>query len=146
MKKKLLDQITTSMEHIRTTSSDPDTQVACVITDDNEIISVCANTTTTGLDAIMSKDMYERPAKYDWIEHAERNAIYECAKWGISLKGTSMYVSAFPCVECARAIVQSGISTLHHGDVSGWDNTKYKFDKSRIILESGGVKLTEEKL
>lgn len=57
-------------------------------------------------------ERHERPAKYSWTEHAERNAIYNAAKLGISLDGCTLYVNWFPCIDCARAIVQSGIIRL----------------------------------
>jgi len=55
---------------------------------------------------------HERPAKYSWTEHAERNAIYSAAKNGIALDGCTMYVAWFPCMDCARGIVQCGIARL----------------------------------
>ena len=57
-------------------------------------------------------ERYERPTKYAWTEHAERNAIYNAARIGVSVEGCRMYVPWFPCIDCARAIVQSGISEL----------------------------------
>lgn len=53
-----------------------------------------------------------KPGKYDWIEHAERNAIYAAARHGFKLMGATMYIPWFPCIECARAIIQAGITTL----------------------------------
>ena len=55
---------------------------------------------------------HERPAKYFWTEHAERNAIYTAARNGIPLAGCRMYLPWFPCVDCARAIVQAGVAEL----------------------------------
>jgi dCMP deaminase len=57
---------------------------------------------------------YERPLKYKWTEHAERNAIYNAARCGIVLKGCTIYFTSVPlpfpcCSDCARAIIQSGI-------------------------------------
>jgi dCMP deaminase len=57
-------------------------------------------------------DRHQRPAKYLWTEHAERNAIYTAARNGVSLAGSRMYLPWFPCVDCARAIVQAGIVEL----------------------------------
>jgi len=52
----------------------------------------------------------QRPQKYLWTEHAERNAIYNAARLGIALEGCTIYVSGMlPCADCARAIIQSGI-------------------------------------
>ncbi|SER84591.1 dCMP deaminase [Tranquillimonas rosea] len=47
--------------------------------------------------------------KFFWIEHAERNAIYNAARAGTALEGCTIYVNRFPCADCARAIIQSGI-------------------------------------
>ncbi|WP_246710353.1 deoxycytidylate deaminase [Martelella soudanensis] len=47
--------------------------------------------------------------KFFWIEHAERNAIYNAARSGAALAGCTIYVNRFPCADCARAIIQSGI-------------------------------------
>jgi dCMP deaminase len=55
---------------------------------------------------------HEKPAKYMWTEHAERNAIFNAARQGISTNGCKIYVNYFPCVECSRAIIQSGITDL----------------------------------
>lgn len=53
---------------------------------------------------------HERPEKYLWTEHAERNAIYNAALNGIRLDGATMYCACgVPCADCARAIIQSGI-------------------------------------
>jgi dCMP deaminase len=55
---------------------------------------------------------HDRPEKYLWTEHAERNAIYEAARTGAIIEGCTMYVPWFPCMDCARAIVQVGIRRL----------------------------------
>ena len=123
-------------------STDADTQVAAVIVDKaGEIVTAGANKHTQGFP--VTAENSTRPEKYDYIEHAERIAIFDAAYAGRALEGTEMYVEVFPCVECARAIVQSGITTLHHGSTEGFDPAKYKFDKAREILEAGGVELTD---
>lgn len=93
-------------------SKDPSTKVGCVIVGmDREIRSIGYNGFPRGVD---DTDMprYERPAKYLWTEHAERNAVYNAARMGVSLKNCTAYVSSFPCADCARAIIQSGILKL----------------------------------
>jgi len=52
---------------------------------------------------------HQRPAKYRWTEHAERNAIYNAARAGICTMGCAIYLPWYPCMDCARAIVQAGI-------------------------------------
>lgn len=53
-----------------------------------------------------------RDERLFWAEHAERNALYAAARSGVSVKGWSIVVTHFPCMDCARAIVQSGIKTV----------------------------------
>ena len=58
------------------------------------------------------EERHERPAKYVWTEHAERNAIYNAARSGTSLDGCTLYVNLHPCADCARAIIQTGITLV----------------------------------
>ncbi len=58
------------------------------------------------------EERHGRPDKYDWTEHAERNAIYNAARIGTALKGCTMYVTHVPCADCARAIIQVGIERV----------------------------------
>ena len=51
----------------------------------------------------------QRPEKYFWAEHSERNVIYTAARRGFSTLGCTIVVTHFPCMDCARAIVQAGI-------------------------------------
>ena len=57
---------------------------------------------------------HERPEKYFWCEHSERNAIYNAARVGTALEGSIILVAAPipPCMDCARGIIQSGITTV----------------------------------
>lgn len=70
-----------------------------------------------GIDGTLPGRM-ERPTKYKFIEHAERNAVYEAARFGISLDGSVMCMvgmgpSTVPCIECTRALIQSGVRVLY---------------------------------
>ena len=58
------------------------------------------------------EERHSRPSKYDWTEHAERNAIYNAARMGVALKGSTIYVTHVPCADCARAIIQVGITRV----------------------------------
>ena len=55
---------------------------------------------------------HHAPDKYLWTEHAERNAIFEAGRMGAQIDGCTMYLPWFPCMDCARAIVQAGIVRL----------------------------------
>lgn len=99
-------------QHIGSWSKDRSTKVGCVIVGtSNEVRAVGYNGFVRGLDDD-DDARHERPAKYLWTEHAERNAIYHAAQVGTALGGCRMYLPWFPCMDCARAIVQSGIIEL----------------------------------
>ena len=95
-------------------SKDPSTQVgACVVNEDNRIIGIGYNGFPTGCsDADFpwgksSENQLE--TKYPYVVHAEPNAILNCTS---SLKGATLYVTLFPCNECAKLIIQSGIKKV----------------------------------
>ena len=90
-------------------SKDPNTQIGCVIVGPaHEIRTTGYNSFPRGIkDDVPGR--LERPAKYLWIEHAERNAICNAARCGTPLEGCTIYVEIMPCMDCARAIVQAGI-------------------------------------
>src|SRR5215470_5170402 len=93
--------------HISEWSKDPSTKVGCVIVaSTNEVRALGYNGFPRNFDDSPSR--LERPHKYLWTEHAERNAIYAAARAGVPLEGCRMYLSWFPCVDCARAAVQVG--------------------------------------
>lgn len=90
-------------------SVDESTKVGAlfVYPDTLQIMSVGYNGMPRGIDE-KKQNRWERPLKYKFTEHAERNAIYNAAQCGIPLKDSICIVSMFPCAECARGIIQSG--------------------------------------
>ncbi len=123
-------------------SKDPSTQVgACIVDDQNRILSTGYN----GFPQGCSDDEYpwERDGegentKYPYVVHAELNAILNAG--GRSLKGARIYVALFPCNECAKAIIQSGISEIIYLSDKYHDTDSMK--ASRRMLRSAGVRLT----
>lgn len=124
-------------------SKDPNTQVgACIVSDDNKILSVGYN----GFPRGCSDDDFpwERSAehmnetKYPFVCHAELNAILNAG--GQSLFGARIFVALFPCNECAKAIIQSGIKEVVY------ISDKYADTEATIaskkMLNAAGVKLT----
>lgn len=93
-------------------STDPSTQNGCVLVDpsSNQIVSSGANYFPDGV--LNKKERWERPIKYSYVEHAERNTIFNAAKNGVKTNGLDMYCYWAACADCARAIIQSGISRL----------------------------------
>ena len=127
-------------------SKDPGTQVgACIVGEDNKILSIGYN----GFPRGISDDEFpwareaesDLDTKYMYVTHAELNAILNFR--GGSLAGAKIYVTLFPCNECAKAIVQSGIRTMIYESDKYADQNK--FIASRMILKTAGVELIEYK-
>lgn len=90
-------------------SKDRSTHVGCVVVDDNNTIrSLGYNGFPRGVDDEI-EERHDRPAKYLYTEHAERNAVYNART---DLSGCIVYVNFLPCADCARAIIQAGIKEV----------------------------------
>lgn len=123
-------------------SKDPSTQVGACIVDQNNII---LSTGYNGFPYGCSDDTFpwERQGqindtKYPYVVHAELNAILNAQ--GRSLRGARIYVALFPCNECAKAIIQSGIREVIY--LSDKYATTDSTMASKRMLEAAGVKLT----
>jgi dCMP deaminase len=105
------EKISGLSNYISNWSKDRNTKVGAVIVDgedENDIVCIGYN----GFPRKVNDDIdsrHERPAKYWYTECAERNAIYSAAKKGVALKGCVIFSKRFPCPNCARGIIQSGI-------------------------------------
>lgn len=95
-------------------SKDPNTQVgACIVSKDKKILAVGYNGAPNGYDdenMPWSREGDFKNTKYAYVCHAELNAILN--NNGSSLKNSTIYVDLFPCNECAKAIIQSGIKEI----------------------------------
>lgn len=102
------EQLMLDVYRYATDSPDPRTQNAAFIYNkDGKLISLACNRMPRGVKANDSR--WERPNKYNFVEHAERNAIYKSAEYGCSTYGGTMVAPWAACCDCARAIIQSGI-------------------------------------
>lgn len=98
--------------HVAGWSKDRSRQVACVIVDrDQALVSMGWNGFPRGVNDDI-EERHERPTKYDFVKHAEENAIANAARIGVSTRGCTMYLPWFPCANCAGDIVQAGIMDL----------------------------------
>lgn len=93
-------------------SKDPKTKIGAILVKDRRIISTGYNGIPIGVSDI-DENRHQRPEKYKWYEHGERNAIYAAAKYGIDTDGAILYTNSLPCVDCARGIIQSGIKCVY---------------------------------
>ncbi len=121
-------------------SKDSNTQVgACIVNQEHKIVSVGYNGMPTGCN---DDDMpWEREGdflntKYPFVCHAELNAILNRSAG--SLQGCSLYVTLFPCNECAKAIIQAGIKTIVYECDKYADSPAVK--ASKRMLDAAGVR------
>ena len=127
-------------------SKDPNTQVgACIVSEDNKILSMGYNGFPRGcsdeefpwgMDLELS-DPYN--AKYLYSTHSELNAILNYR--GGSLEGSKIYVTLFPCNECAKAIIQAGIKTIIYEDDKYANSPSVR--ASKRMLNAAGVRYYE---
>lgn len=126
------------------TSEDPSVQNGAVIVNyaEDDLCGSSMNRLTYGVDDQPFR--WERPAKYMWVEHAERQAIFTAAKYGKSTFGATMYCPWAACADCARAIVGAGIRKLVRfpmtGEADGWNES---IAVGEEILEAAGVRIIE---
>lgn len=89
-----------------------------------------------------TEDRHAGNGRLVWQEHAERNAIFAAARAGVATDGGTLACTYFPCLECARAIVQAGIHHLHTLPPDLTDPVwGASFGPSQVILHEGGVQL-----
>ena len=123
-------------------SKDQSTQIGAVIVGpDNEIRSTGYNSFPRGLNDDL-QERQERPEKYYWIEHAERNALYNAAKIGVSTKNCTMYLNCgIPCCDCTRGIINSGISKIYvcETDITKSQHWVEHSLRSKIMLNESNV-------
>ena len=122
-------------------SKDPNTQVgACIVSEDNKILSMGYNGFPKGCSDDefpwdkMDEDPYNR--KYFYVTHSELNAILNYR--GGSLEGSKIYVTLFPCNECAKAIIQAGIKTIIYKEDKYPDSPSVR--ASKRMLNAAGVR------
>jgi len=97
---------------VSTWSKDRNTGVGCVIIDyRNTVVSLGWNGFPRGVNDDVDA-RHDRPIKYKFTEHAERNAIYNAASTGAKLKSCRLYSTYFLCADCARGVIQSGINLV----------------------------------
>ena len=126
-------------------SKDPSTQVgACIVSDDNRILSTGYNGFPQGCsddDFPWGRNADEGETKYAYVVHAELNAILNAR--GKTLAGSTLYVGLFPCNECAKAIIQAGISEVIY--LSDKYSGTAENLASKRMLGAAGIKLTQLK-
>ena len=125
-------------------SKDASTHIGAVVVGiDNEVRSVGYNSFPRGIND-NKPERQERPEKYFWFEHAERNSVYNATLLGTSLKGCRMYTNGIPCCDCARAVVQAGIKEVIVDKL--WDDNNDDIwienaNRTKVLFQESGVKI-----
>ena len=123
-------------------SKDSSTQVgACIVNEEKKIVSVGYNGMPTGCcddDMPWGREGETLNTKYPFVCHAELNAILNSNIYGLS--GATVYVTLYPCNECAKAIIQCGIKRVvymenKYADTAGVKAAALMFEKSGIVVE-----------
>ena len=119
-------------------SKDPSTQNAALLTDSGSgIIAIECNNIPDNVQE--TEDRWERPNKYHYVEHAERNVLYKAIKLGVPTLNLTMYCPWYSCSDCARAIIQCGIRRVI-GHKEYFDRTPERWKQSCAI----GLQMMQE--
>lgn len=106
-------------------------QVGCLVVKGNMIISDGYNGTPSGFENVCED---ENNVTKPYVLHAEANAITKIARSGNSSEGATMYVTASPCIECAKLIIQSGIRRVIYSE-------KYRLEDGIELLKRAGIEV-----
>ena len=121
---------------------------AVLVTPNNTIASTGFNGFPRGVDESECPERLARPEKYQWTEHAERNAVYNAALNGVKTQYSTAYCTSGVCHDCARAFIQAGVQEVYipikNNDPffeKRWEVWGPRFAKGTEILKAAGVKV-----
>jgi dCMP deaminase len=93
-------------------------------------------------------ERWERPEKYFWMSHAERNAIYNCARRGRASEGTTLFTQGIPCCDCADGVIQAGITEVvvhkqwqHYEKEFNWKKWQDSATRSQTKFLEAGIRI-----
>uniref|UniRef100_A0A6C0LYZ3 CMP/dCMP-type deaminase domain-containing protein n=1 Tax=viral metagenome TaxID=1070528 RepID=A0A6C0LYZ3_9ZZZZ len=123
-------------------SKDPSTKVAAIILapDSHQILSTGFNGICRNLKE--TPERWTRPTKYKWVAHAEMNAVANAARGGIKIENSICVVTLYPCVECCKVLIQSGIQTIITEKIDKTDS-KWDFNISAEMFQEAGLTVIE---
>ena len=106
-------------------------QVGALVVKDGMIISDGYNGTPSGFENVCED---ENGVTKPYVLHAEANAITKLARSNNNSEGSTIYITASPCIECAKLIIQSGIKRVVYGE-------KYRLMDGIVLLERAGIEV-----
>lgn len=124
-------------------SKDPSSKVGAILLAPGslQILSLGYNGMPRDINESVVK-RWERPIKYKYVEHAERNAVYNACRHGTPLEGSIAVVTMYPCCDCARALIQSGCKMVVT-TTPDWNHPRWgdDFNISHEMFEEAGVRV-----
>lgn len=128
-------------------SKDPNTQVgSCIVSNDNRILSIGYNGAPNGFDDDKfpwGREGNKLDTKYMYVCHSELNSILNYRGNSNDFVGAKIYVHYFPCNECAKAIIQSGIKEVIYTHSYDYDNHSDEMEASIRMFNECGVKVRQ---
>ena len=124
-------------------SKDPSTKVGCILLapESLQVLSLGYNGMPRGICETIP-ERWERPIKYSYVEHSERNCLYNACRSGTCTNGAIAVTTLFPCCDCCRALIQSGIKTIVTTEPDASDpRWGSDFQVSQIMIEESKVNL-----
>lgn len=124
-------------------SKDPSTKVGTLLLADesNHVLSAGFNGFPRGIDETI-ESRWQRPEKYALVSHSESNAVAQAARTGTPLNKSTCVVTVFPCADCCKLLIQSGVSRIVTREPDfekvGWGRS---FTYSKLMFEEAGVVL-----
>jgi dCMP deaminase len=130
--------------HIAEKSKDTSRKVGCILVGaGNEVLTTGYNGLPRGVNEDEARTEH-RPEKYFWVEHAERNCVYNAARNGICLLGSTAYMNSLPCADCARAMIQAGVRRIVANETSSFSNSpmwQESMGRGYTMLVESGVEV-----
>ena len=137
--KKYMD-LTSSIANIF--SKDPSTKVGALFISNtsHRVLTMGYNGMPRGFDETKD-ERWKRPEKYMYVEHAERNAIYNACRSGVPLEDSTAFVTLFPCTDCIRAMVQCGVKRIVTYELTDKVSEQWRknFEYSMEIAKECGI-------
>jgi dCMP deaminase len=115
-------------------------KVGATIVRDKRIIAGGYNGSTSGSDHCIEEGCYVVDGHCIRTIHAEMNSILQCAKFGVETAGSEIYVTHFPCLNCSKAIIQSGIKKVYYSE--DYKNHPYAIE----LFKQSGVNVEQVEL
>ena len=144
MSKRKLQQFMNIAEATSNLSKDPNRKVGAIILEDKTYIQLSAGYNGFPRGFKETKTRWKKENKYDYVIHAELNAIIHASRTNSNISNSIMIVTRFPCNNCALAIVQAGIKkvcTIEPEWNTLSDKWKHSFHMSKEILRECGVEI-----